>query len=362
MIQRQQSAPHGTCGEASLGSVSIPAHAIAGRRLLITGAGGSIGAALAHAVAVRQPEMLLLMDSSEQALYRIDRELGLPHTSILANVCDAPAIQEAFTRHRPQIVFHAAAFKHVPMMERHPFAAVKNNAVGTYTLAQAATQHGAEQMVILSTDKAVEPASIMGVSKRIAELIALAFASPATMMKALRLGNVYGSQGSVVPLFEEQIAHGGPVTVTHPAATRYFLKLDEAAALLILALSDEFPSGILVPELAQPVRVEQVARELIEKSGSQAAIVHVGLRPGEKLNEKLLATDESFQQDGIGPLRTIRSGRISREELLRGIEELQQAVAARDLSQLLRVVQGLVPKYKPSEMILAQQAAAGCRA
>lgn len=362
MILRRQGAPHEVCGADFVESMKIPEDAIARKRVLITGAGGSIGSALAHAVAARTPELLVLLDSSEQALYSIDREVGAEHISVLADVCDEMALEEAFGRHRPEVVFHAAAFKHVPLIEAHPFAAVKNNAVGTFTLACAAVRHGAEQVVIVSTDKAVEPASIMGASKRIAELVALALPSRATRVKAVRLGNVYGSQGSVVPLFEEQIARGGPVTVTDANATRYFLTVDEAAAYLLLALSDELPGGILVPELAGPVQVEEIARELIEKSGSRAEIQYIGLRPGEKLHEKLLAEDEPLLGESTKPLRAIRSVGISAAEMERAVRELQAAVAARDLAQLLGVVMRLVPSYKPSATVLAQQAAAGCRA
>lgn len=334
---------------------------IARKRVLITGAGGSIGSALAHAIAAYGPEALVLMDFSEQALYRIDREIGVPHKAILADICDDVATVEVFEQYRPQIVFHAAAFKHVPLMESHPFAAVRNNAVGTFTLARAAARHGAEQVVIVSTDKAVEPASIMGASKRIAELVGLTLASSATKIKAVRLGNVYGSQGSVVPLFAEQIAKGGPLTVTHAEATRYFLTVSEAAEYLLLALSDVFPSGVLVPDLSEPVRVEEIARELIEKSGSRAEISYIGLRPGEKLHERLLAEDESFE--GVArPLRVIRSVGVSADEAERAVRDLGAAIAARAVGQLLGVVMRLVPSYKPSETVLAQQAAAGCRA
>ena len=361
MILRRQGAPHGVGGADLFEFTKAPDVVIARKRVLITGAGGSIGSALAHAVAAHGPEALALVDSSEQALYSVDREVAAQHSATLADVCDVTAMEEAFARHRPQIVFHAAAFKHVPLMEAHPIAAVRNNTVGSFTLARIAVRHGAEQIVIVSTDKAVEPASIMGASKRIAELVALALASSATKIKAVRLGNVYGSQGSVVPLFEEQIARGGPVTITHSDATRYFLSLDEAAEYLLLALANEFSSGILVPELAEPVRVEEIARELIAKSGSGAEISYIGLRPGEKLHEKLLAEDESFAGGAAGSLRKIRSAGISADEAERAIRVLQSAIAARDVGQLLGVVMRLVPSYRPSEMMLAQQAAAGCR-
>lgn len=349
-------------GALPMGVITIPAQAIAQKRVLITGAGGSIGSALAHAVAARQAERILLVEASEQALYRIDRALAAPHTPILADSCDETAVEEIFERHRPQVVFHAAAFKHVPLMELHPFAALRNNAVCTFSLAQAAVHHGAEQLVIVSTDKAVDPASIMGASKRIAELAALALASPATIVKALRLGNVYASQGSVVPLFQEQIAHGGPVTVTHADATRYFLSMEQAVALLLFALSEKLPSAILVPELGEPIRIQEIAESLIQQSGSRSEIIYIGLRPGEKLHEELLSRDESFLEDAPAPLRAICARQISAGEAARVIGDLEDAIRVRNLDHLLRVVSDLVPSYKPSETLLAQQAAAGCRA
>lgn len=346
----------------TVGTITIPTHAIARKRVLITGAGGSIGSAFAHAVSLHEPENVLLVEASEQALYRIDRELAAPRTPILADISDETAIDETFERHRPHIVLHAAAFKHVPLMELHPFEAMRNNSVGTFMLTQAAVRHGAKDVVIVSTDKAVNPASIMGVSKRIAELTALALASSATRIKAVRLGNVYGSQGSVVPLFQQQIAQGGPVTVTDPCATRYFLSMQQSVELLLLALSDELPSAILVPELADPTRIEELARDLIQQSKSRVGIIYTGLRPGEKRHEQLLSKDESFLDDIPAPLRAIRSKQISAKEAAQVIGELQSAICARSLDHLLRTIVRLVPSYRPSETLLAEQPTAGRRA
>jgi FlaA1/EpsC-like NDP-sugar epimerase len=201
------------------------------------------------------------------------------HTPILTNICDKRALEDAFELHRRHIILHAA-FKHVPLMELHPFAAVQNSAIGTVTLTQAAIRYRADQLILVSTDKAVEPASIMGVSKRTAELAALALRTTATKIKAVRLGNVYASQGSVVRLFAEQIAQGRSVTITHPGATRYFLDVGQAVALLLFALSAEFSSGILIPELTNPIRIEELALALIQQAGSQSQIIYTGLRPG----------------------------------------------------------------------------------
>jgi FlaA1/EpsC-like NDP-sugar epimerase len=361
MKSSQPRAWHSLSASFSIESIAIPSHLLAGRRILITGAGGSIGSALAHAIAAHNPEQILLLEAAEQALYRIDRELSAPHTPILANVSDKLALEEAFERHRPHIVFHAAAFKHVPLMEHYPFAAIENNAIGTFTLAQTAIRHRAEQIVLVSTDKAVDPASIMGASKRIAELTALVLHTPATRIKAVRLGNVLGSQGSVVPLFEQQIAQRKPVTVTHPDATRYFLTVEHAAALLLFALSQKFPSAILVPELPPPIRIEEIARTLIQQHGSKSEIVYTGLRPGEKLHEQLLSIDESFLTELTPHLRAIHSPAISAEQAVGAINDLQQSTQQRDLNQLLRTVTRLIPAYKPSETLLASHAAAECR-
>lgn len=356
----EQSAWHSLTSASPLASVSIPHGLIQGKCILITGAGGSIGSALAHAVAACKPTQILLLEASEQALYRIDRDLAAPHIPILASAGDTSALDEIFAQHGPHIVFHAAAYKHVPLMELHPFAALQNNAVATFRLTQTALRHRAEQVILVSTDKAVAPASIMGASKRIAELTALALASPATRIKAVRLGNVYASQGSVAQLFAEQIAQHQPVTVTHPDATRYFLTVQQAAALLLLALSPRFPSAILVPELAAPIRVEDVARALIRAAGSDTPIVHTGLRPGEKLHEQLLSADESFISDPSAPLRAIRNttipgAAISTAQAAESIAALQQAIDSRDLHQLLAAVTSLIPAYQPSDTLLAQQ-------
>lgn len=362
MIARLEDGWKGLSGSSSAASIQVPAGAIRRKRVLITGAGGSIGSSLARVVAAHGPERMLLLDSSEQAIYQIDRTLNAPHTAILASVCDAAAIEEAFSRHKPQVVFHAAAFKHVPLMESHPFAAVENNTVGSFLLAKAAIRHGVAQLIFVSTDKAVDPAGIMGASKRVMELTALALATSATKIKAVRLGNVYGSQGSVAPLFQEQIAQGGPVTVTHPAATRYFLSLDRAAALLLFALTEELPSATLIPELGKPIRIEEIAQALVRQSNSQSQIVYTGLRPGEKLHERLFSNDESPLGEAGVPLRELHSRRISAEQAATVIAELQAAIRARNLERLLRTITQLVPSYHPGETVLAAQALTECRA
>lgn len=335
-----------------------------GKRVLITGAGGSIGSALAHAVFRCDPEHIVLLDASEQALHSLTQDIArpgspaidTPYTAALGSVGDRGLIEELFERHRPELVIHAAAFKHVPLMEFHPFAAMQNNALGAFTLTQAAIESGAEQVLMLSTDKAAEPSSIMGASKRIAELMLLALASRATRLKAVRLGNVLGSDGSVLPIFQGQIDRGEPLSVTHPDASRYFLSMEQAVHLLLHALSSEIPAGIFVPELGEPVRIEEIARHLLEASpGSASQIVFTGLRPGDKLTEKLISSSESVSELYIGErasfLRAVHTS--SSTEVESALEELQEAMQERSLPQLLRVVMKLVPDYRPSAVILA---------
>lgn len=328
---------------------------IAGKTILITGAGGSIGSTLAHEISEHQPRRVILFDASEQSLYRIDRDLRAPHNAVLGSVCDQSLLDELLERYRPEIVFHTAAFKHVPLMELNPFAAAQNNILGTFTLVKSAIRHRVQQLVVVSTDKAVEPASIMGASKRIAELIVLAMQSDATRLKAVRLGNVLGSQGSVLPLFQSQIDRGEPLTVTHPRASRYFLTMQHAAQLLLLALGDEFSTGILVPMLRDPIRIEEIARRMLAnvKNSHLSAVTFTGLRPGDKLTEKLIAEDEAFLADSESPLRMIASPTVHREELVHALSDLKQAVQDRNLPQLLRIVSQLVPAYRPSEVIQA---------
>jgi FlaA1/EpsC-like NDP-sugar epimerase len=332
------------------------------KRILITGAGGWIGSALAAAIAGFAPQHLVLLEASERSLYELDmamKDLRQPirHTSLLGSVTDAHLLAEVFARHRPQVVFHAAAFKHVPLIERNPFAAVENNVAGTSRLVDAAVNHDAERFILLSTDKAVDPVSMMGASKRIAELILLARAAGALRMKALRLGNVLGSGGSVAPLFLKQILSGGPVTVTHPEVRRYFLSTEDAVALLLLASSDPIKEVVVVPELGEPRTVEALARHLITAacgpSGKPATIVFTQLRPGDKMCEALLSNKESYAAPDKRPgmLRAVYSPRLAPAVLHEVERQLQQACQERSLARLLDAVLRAVPEYQPSPLL-----------
>ena len=330
-----------------------------GRRILITGAGGSIGSALSHAAAASSPASLILLDSSENGLYQVDRSLheagSREHVPLLGDVCNSDTLDRALTEHRPEIIFHTAALKHVPLMEQNPFAAIENNVFGTYGLAHCAIAHQVGQIVFVSTDKAVEPRSIMGASKRIAELILLSMGGAARMTVA-RLCNVMGSQGSVLPLFLEQIALGGPVTVTHPDAERYFITMDEAVRALFGALDVGSSKALLLPGVGSAVRILDLARYLIGVNQSPATIEFTGLRPGDKLSEQLVSSRESLSAEGeLGGsgLRAIDTPIPAAAELCGGLDMLREAVRGRDLQELLRGIKALVPQYQPSSVILA---------
>jgi FlaA1/EpsC-like NDP-sugar epimerase len=338
------------------------ASSLAGKRILVTGAGGWIGSALTKAIAGFAPQHLVLLEVAERNLYEIDAALQrLPthirHASIVGSIEDLALLADIFDRYCPQIIYHAAAFKHVPLMEQNPFAAIGNNTIGTSLLAQAAATHNAEQLILISTDKAVDPISMMGASKRIAELIVLAERGTAIRMKAVRLGNVFGSEGSIVPLFRQQIISGGPVTVTHPDVRRYFLTTEDAVTLLLLASSAEMAQGILVPELGEAVPVQAVAKHLIAREHSQAAIVYTQLRPGDKLTESLLSACERYLGGPGSLLRSVSSPALSSSLLDDILAQLQQACQTRSLSKLLPAVIRAVPGYQPSALIQSALAA-----
>jgi FlaA1/EpsC-like NDP-sugar epimerase len=335
---------------------------VAGKRVLITGAGGWIGSALAHAVAEFQPERIVLLEAAERNLYELElalRRLPVSTHYVLGSVSDPTLLTEIFRRFRPHVVYHAAAFKHVPMMEQNPFAAIENNTIGTNLLAQAALDQGTEQLILLSTDKAVDPVSIMGASKRLAELILLARMGMGTRMTSVRLGNVFGSAGSIVPLFRKQIQSGGPVTVTDPDVRRYFITREDAVTLLLMAASMEHAQGILVPQLGEPVLVRTVAEYLIAEAsiGRELAIVFTHLRPGDKMCEALLSGRESYTALPGSPLRSITSPAIPAQVLDEILQQLQQAIRERSLQRLLTSVLRALPDYQPSAVIKTALAA-----
>jgi FlaA1/EpsC-like NDP-sugar epimerase len=268
--------------------------------VLITGAGGSIGSELCRQVAHYKPARLVIYELSEFNLYTIEQDLSerfpqLPLVRLIGDVQDLEHLRHTFARWKPQVVFHAAAYKHVPLMEDdNAWAALRNNTLGTYHAALAAAEVQAERFVLISTDKAVNPTSVMGATKRAAEMVisALAAEHKATRFMAVRFGNVLGSSGSVIPKFKEQIARGGPVTVTHPDIIRYFMTIPEAARLVLQAAAIGESGQVLVLDMGEPVKIVELARQLIRLAGHSAeeiGIEFAGLRPGEKLYEELLA-------------------------------------------------------------------------
>jgi FlaA1/EpsC-like NDP-sugar epimerase len=276
------------------------AEMISGKTVLVTGAGGSIGSELCRQVARYGPARIVLYELTEFALYQIDEQLAelhpnLPRVALIGDVKNLAQLRETFAVQRPQVVFHAAAFKHVPLMEEvNAWAALQNNTLGTWHVASAAAEIGAQRVVLISTDKAVNPTNVMGASKRAAEMVLshLATQGHATQFAAVRFGNVLGSSGSVIPKFKEQIAKGGPITVTHPDITRYFMTIPEAVRLVLQAAALAQSGQVYVLDMGEPVKIVQLARDLIRLSGhreEEIGIVFSGLRPGEKLFEELLA-------------------------------------------------------------------------
>ena len=336
--------------------------AIAGRRVLITGAGGSIGAELARQIATFDPASLTLIERSENALFLIEQELHRKHPQLdvrpaICDICESSDVARLFREARPEIVYHAAAFKHVPMMEAHVCHAVQNNVFGTRNIVEAAAQYGAT-FVLISTDKAVSPTNIMGATKRLAEQLVLSLAdSRAHHFVAVRFGNVLGSNGSVVPLFSEQIADGGPVTVTHPEATRYFMTIPEAVQLVLQASAlDEARDRIVMLEMGHPIKIVDLARNLIRLSGlepdADIPIVYTGLRPGEKLHEQLTSETEETMPTRFEKIRIVKTG--ASRSLDHQLGHLWDLVVARDERGIVRKLQELVPEFSPQAALIAR--------
>ena len=334
-------------------------HYLRGKRVLVTGAGGSIGSEICRQVARFNPQKLILFENAETPLFLIEQELiqkyaDLPIVPIIGDVRNRSRVNVIFDEQMPQVVFHAAAYKHVPMMENNPAEAVNNNVHGTRLLADAADFIGVEKFVMVSTDKAVRPTNVMGSSKRIAELYVQALNKKSkTSFVTTRFGNVLGSNGSVIPTFKDQIAKGGPVTVTHPDVMRFFMTIPEATQLVLQAGSMGSGGEIYLFDMGKAVKIQSLAEELIKLSGFQPhediEIVYTGLRPGEKLYEELLLDDEGVLPTPHNKICIAQSVTLVHAELVSMIDDLIVDAKALNLPGLRNKLQQLVPEYNPVE-------------
>jgi O-antigen biosynthesis protein WbqV len=330
---------------------------IEGRCVLITGAGGSIGSELARQAASFNPAKLVLFELSEYHLYRIHRELqggNVPLTALLGDVRDAQALSAALSAHNPSIVFHAAAIKHVPIAEENPEEAVLTNVIGTRQLAQACKRHGVGLMVLISTDKAVHPTNVMGATKRLAEKICVQESGGPTRFVAVRFGNVLGSAGSVVPLFQEQLAQGGPLTVTHPEMERYFMTIREAVELVIqAAVIGQENGGTYVLDMGRPIKIITLAEQMIRLAGlkphADIEIAFTGLRCGEKLTEELFYAEENPAKTAHAAIRRTQVPPAIDGAFEALITALEKAARQHDAAKALKQLKLLVPEYGAKE-------------
>jgi FlaA1/EpsC-like NDP-sugar epimerase len=330
---------------------------VGAKTILVTGAGGSIGSELCRQIAKFSPARLVLLELNEFALYTLEQwflnhQPAVRLIALAGDVKDAARLDEVFVTYQPQVVFHAAAYKHVPLMEvGNAWQAARNNILGTLRVAQAAARHGAERFVLISTDKAVNPTNVMGATKRMAEMVceAMQRQNAGTQFEMVRFGNVLGSTGSVIPKFQEQIARGGPVTVTHPEITRYFMSIPEAAQLVLQAAAMGHGGEIFVLDMGEPVKIVDLARKMVQLCGysdSEIRIEFTGLRPGEKLYEELLADAEQTRKTPHPKLRIAQARAVDDDFLLKlepWLAELRQ-----DDAQVREALRCWLPEYSPS--------------
>ena len=333
---------------------------LSGKTVLITGGGGSIGSELARQVARFRPKTLVLFDISENNLYQIQHDLKdeyfqLDLHTVVGSIRDWHKLEAVFSRFRPDVVYHAAAHKHVPLMEDHPEEAVKNNVFGTYNVVQVAIKYGVKRFVMISTDKAINPTSVMGATKRIAEMIVQAANRlSSTEFVAVRFGNVLGSCGSVVPLFKQQIAKGGPVTVTHPEMTRYFMTIPEACQLVLQAGVLGHGGEVFVLDMGEPVKIIDLARDLIRLSGLQVGkdieIKIIGTRPGEKLYEEILTDEEHTESTKHEKIFVAKLQDVDMDQLERQLGLLEEIIKQSPPPEVVRqALKALVPTYQPPQ-------------
>ena len=332
--------------------------ALKGKTILVTGGGGSIGSELCRQISQHAIKQLIIFDIYENNAYDIQQELKrkYPHLDLvvlIGSVRDEKRVNSVFEKYRPDVVCHAAAHKHVPLMEDSPAESIKNNVFGTYNVARAADRYGAESFTLISSDKAVNPTNIMGASKRICEMIVQTMGKTSkTRFAAVRFGNVLGSNGSVIPLFKKQIAEGGPVTVTHKDIIRYFMTISEAVSLVLQACMYAQDGEVFVLDMGDPVRIDDLARNMIRLSGLEPdvdiAICYTGLRPGEKLFEELLMQDEGLDKTPNDLIFIGHFNDFDKEQLIESLVELKE-ICEEDPEKVRDVVRRLVVTYRPSQ-------------
>lgn len=336
---------------------------LAGNMVLVTGAAGSIGSELCRQIARFNPAGIVGFEIAESPLFEIDREMRqrfpkLPFYAEIGSVQDLQRVDEVMRRYRPSVVYHASAYKHVPLMEEHVFEAIENNVFGTYNVASSAARHGVDDFVLISSDKAVRPTNVMGVTKRIAELILNSLQNGGTQFIAVRFGNVLGSNGSVIPTFKRQIASGGPVTVTHPEMRRFFMTIPEACQLVLQASAIAKGGQICVLDMGRPVKIVDLATNLILLSGlkpeQDIKIEFTGIRPGEKLFEELSSVVEETVPTGHEKVRIFVGNGMPEEDVNIWIDLLHKISESRDLGRLVIALKQIVPDYNPSSSILTR--------
>ena len=341
------------------------------KTILVTGAAGSIGSELCRQIARLNPASLIAFDNAETPLFYLDSEMRRTHPTLnfhpeIGDITRPDHVEHIFARHSPAIVFHAAAYKHVPMMELHPFAAVENNIFGTMELANAAIRHHAEDFVLISSDKAVRPTSMMGATKRVAEIFirALQPVSP-TRFVSVRFGNVFGSSGSVIPIFEEQIRAGGPVTVTHPEMRRYFMTIPEATELVLESLSIGKGGEVFLLDMGEPVRILDIAEKMIRHAGNeptfdtpstpdQIQIIFTTPRPGEKLFEELNLNTEDLVSTPHSRIKSYSAPQtLSLAQMQSALAEFRRITEEQDKPALIALLKSLIPDYSPDPESIA---------
>ena len=334
---------------------------LAGKVVLVTGAAGSIGSELCRQIARFHPAGIVGFEVAESPLFELDREMRgafpqIPFHPEIGSVQNRARLDEVLSRHSPLVIYHAAAYKHVPMMEMHVFEAIENNVFGTWNVATAAADHGVEDFVMISSDKAVRPTNVMGATKRVAELLLLALQNGGTRYTAVRFGNVLGSNGSVIPIFKKQIAAGGPVTVTHREMRRFFMTIPEACQLVLQASAIGKGGQICVLDMGEPVKIVDLARNLILLSGlrpeQDIRIEFTGMRPGEKLYEELSTVLEDTVPTRHEKIRVYVGSEMQHADMLRFLDSLRQACDTRDVGHLVVALKEAVLDYSPSADLL----------